>query len=102
MRQAWRIHRRFVAKSTSQTRWDQGYQRLLRMTQGAGGIPSPVPPREVSDADRLVGARLAPPASASPKPSSSSSPVCAATSRSAGTAWMSATYCAMLATAGRP
>jgi len=32
MKRAWSIHRRFVAKSTSQTRWDQVYQQLLLWT----------------------------------------------------------------------
>lgn len=67
MKHAWSIHRRFVAKTNSQTRWDQVYQQLLRWTtQRAGEVTPPTPTQEVSDADRVVCAGLDHPASPSP------------------------------------
>lgn len=67
MKRAWSIHRRFIAKTNSQTRWDQVYQHLLRWTtQRAEEGPSPAPLQEVSDADRVVCAGLDHPASPSP------------------------------------
>jgi hypothetical protein len=69
MKRTWSIHRCFIAKANSQTRWDQGYQQLLRWTtQRAGERPSPAPlqVQEDADADCVVCAGLDHPASPGP------------------------------------